>query len=45
MSDVFRPGDRIRLLGITLSNLEQASGISEDDDREQLSFDFNCTEL
>ena len=45
MADVFRPGDRIRLLGITLSNLEQASGISEDDDREQLSFDFNCTEL
>jgi len=39
MAAVFSPGDRIRLLGITLSNLEQAAGII-DDDREQLSFDF-----
>jgi len=40
MTGVFSPGARIRLLGITLSNLEQAAGIIEDDDREQLSLDF-----
>jgi DNA polymerase-4 len=40
MAGVFSPGDRIRLLGITLSNLEQASGIVEERDREQLSFEF-----
>ncbi|HEC42144.1 MAG TPA: DNA polymerase IV [Bacteroides sp.] len=40
MTDVFKTGDRIRLLGITLSNLEQAAGISKDNDREQLSLDL-----
>jgi DNA polymerase-4 len=40
IKDVFSTGDSIRLLGITLSNLEQAAGISEDDDREQLSLDL-----
>ena len=40
MKDVFTPGSRIRLLGITLSNLEQAAGIVEQEDREQLFFDF-----
>jgi DNA polymerase-4 len=36
----FSQGDRIRLLGITLSNLEQAAGMAERDDREQLSLEF-----
>jgi DNA polymerase IV len=40
MAGVFSSGARIRLLGITLSNLERAAGIIEDDDRDQLSFDF-----
>jgi len=40
MARVFTEGSRIRLLGITLSNLEHAGGTSEEDDREQLSFDF-----
>ncbi len=40
MASVFGPGTRIRLLGIILSNLEQAAAHREDDDREQLSFDF-----
>jgi DNA polymerase-4 len=40
MEDVFRDGDRIRLLGVTLSNLEKASGKDEDDDRDQLSLDL-----
>jgi DNA polymerase-4 len=40
MAEVFSPVDRIRLLGITLSNLEQAHRVVEDGDREQLSFEF-----
>ena len=38
---VFKPGDRIRLLGITLSNLENVPGMIPEEDRDQLSFDFN----
>lgn len=40
MAAVFSPGMRIRLLGITLSNLEHASPGPDHEDREQLSFDF-----
>jgi DNA polymerase-4 len=40
ISQVFSEGDRIRLLGVTLSNLEHAQGRHEDFDREQLSIDF-----
>jgi len=40
MVEVFNEGDKIRLLGITLSNLEQAAGIDEEKDRDQLSLDF-----
>lgn len=40
MAAVFTPGSKIRLLGITLSNLEQAARISDPVDRDQLSFDF-----
>ncbi len=40
VAGVFRTGDRIRLLGVTLSNLEHAAGIIEEDDREQLSLNF-----
>jgi DNA polymerase-4 len=41
MTEVFRPGQRIRLLGITLSNLELASGRTAEEDPDQLSLDFN----
>jgi DNA polymerase-4 len=40
MATEYFPGNRIRLLGITLSGLENASRLPEDEDREQLSFDF-----
>jgi DNA polymerase-4 len=40
MSEVFSAGSRIRLLGIILSNLEQAAIPDEEKDRDQLSFDF-----
>ncbi len=40
MAVVFTPGSRIRLLGITLSNLEQAASIADSGDNKQLSFDF-----
>ena len=38
---VFKPGDRIRLLGITLSNLENLPGVAGEKDSDQLSIDFN----
>lgn len=40
LTKTYREGDKIRLLGITLSNLEQTAGIPEEEDREQLSFNF-----
>jgi DNA polymerase-4 len=40
MAGVFHEGNRIRLLGITLSNLEQAAGINDTEDSDQLSIDF-----
>ncbi len=40
MAEVFQDGDKIRLLGITLSNLEQAAGMDEQEDRDQLSLDL-----
>ena len=40
MEAEFYHGNKIRLLGITLSNLESAAGIPEEGDKDQLTFDF-----
>ena len=40
MEAEFFHGNKIRLLGITLSNLESAAGIPEEGDKDQLTFDF-----
>ncbi len=40
MTEVFNPDEKIRLLGITLSNLEQAAGRDTEKDRDQLTLDF-----
>jgi len=40
LAEVFNEGDRIRLLGLTLSNLEQAAGKDSEEDKDQLSLDL-----
>ena len=40
MSEAYFQENRIRLLGVTLSNLEQAAGLPGEEDKNQLSLEF-----